>query len=359
MPKSERHNSNNGPLEARSTNAVDSSVFSDKRNVTVPIRVLWLPLLVETPGASLPWLGPAIRGMILQPLRDHFCLLSDRERDERQTTAATPNAVHYCRGCTRNATCAYGRAFEPDRLMIEGRSPKGMRDGLRGISLAPEFPTNLVAASGDGFLLRLLGIGAISSSMLDITAEAIDALGATKGLGPDNVKIRVDRARIQEEAWHINTRALPQTISCENVPFVRIVLETPLFLKSGPSNSNRRFTWKTNDAPTLASLLRESIRTVRRAVDEYNECGFEMTWDPRDLLTAAENITCESENWTSYEQSRTSSRQNARWIPSGWHGSVVYRDVPVMLLPWLVWGGRLGVGDSRNCGAGLWHVVLA
>lgn len=27
------------------------------------------------------------------------------------------------------------------------------------------------------------------------------------------------------------------------------------------------------------------------------------------------------------------------------------------LVPWLLWGGRLGVGEHRICGAGCWEVI--
>lgn len=325
--------------------------------------------------------------MVEPALGDRFCELSERERDQRRAALASPEAENYCQGCLKNATCAYGSVFEPDRQIIAGRVHNGMRDGLRGITLAPEFPLPTAANPGDRFLLRLLGIGSSSCAMLDMTTEAIDILGKSRGLGPNRVKFAIDHTSVNERTWQLDSHTLPRTVTGETVPWMRLDLETPVFIKkrkervrewqaplatpdsrgtvpgtalSGARRTSRRhFAGGPDEAPTLADFVRESIRTVRRALNEYNAAGVEMSFDPWQLLSAADSVRQEHGDWTIFKQSRISARQQARWEPSGWIGSGVYRDVPTALLPWLTWGGRLGIGDSRNCGAGLWHLVLA
>lgn len=322
----------------------------------LPVRVRWQPLQVLNSGQLVPWLGPALRGLVLQPMRDQLCQLNDQERQERRAALPRPDTENYCLGCMKNASCQYGRVFEPDRLIIAGRVSKGMREGLRGVSIAPAFPVRCDASRGDSFLLRLMGIGSISAPMMELTTEAIDALGSTVGLGPSHVKVRLLRAEAQVRTWQLDHRTLPRTVTRDTVPWLKIVLETPLFLK-GPSANGRRFTGRRQEPPTLAILLRESIRTVRRALDEYSNAQ-PMEFDPGELLQAAAATRQDQQDWEIFEQSRISARQQSRWQPSGWVGSVTYSDVPLALIPWLIWGGRLGIGDARNCGAGLWHTVL-
>jgi hypothetical protein len=39
-------------------------------------------------------------------------------------------------------------------------------------------------------------------------------------------------------------------------------------------------------------------------------------------------------------------------------GGGVYADVPLSLLPWMLWAGRLHAGGHRVAGAGGWRLVL-
>ncbi|MCY2963918.1 MAG: hypothetical protein NT069_09775 [Planctomycetota bacterium] len=39
-------------------------------------------------------------------------------------------------------------------------------------------------------------------------------------------------------------------------------------------------------------------------------------------------------------------------------GSLTLADVPMGLLPWLYWGGKLHVGDRHGAGAGGWSLTL-
>ena len=64
------------------------------------LQIEWL-----ASGPLVPWLGPAIRGIVAARLRDAVC-----------TWPAPLRATQwlYCRGCPSMAGCGYGRLFERD-----------------------------------------------------------------------------------------------------------------------------------------------------------------------------------------------------------------------------------------------------
>jgi hypothetical protein len=264
--------------------------------------------------------------------------------------------------------------FEPDRLIIDGFVRQGRRQGLRGITFAPEFPVREQATAGDHFALRVMGLGVVSMAMMPVALEAIRVLGSTVGLGPDHVRFALEESTAVWRTWGLHRETLPTQLGVGTVPWLRLNLETPLYLKQHSAlgecengqfggrprrpATKRRFTHTAADAPTLEGILRESIRTVRRAIAEFSDDGRTMEFDPGPLLDAAARVECLHRSWMTFRQSRLSARQDARWEPSGWHGQAIYRDVPLALLPWLTWAGHLGIGDSRNCGAGLWRLEL-
>jgi len=314
------------------------------------IEAVFVRCQFATPGKLKPWLGNAVRGMVLQRLRESYCLLSPEERAWRSSTTKNKEE-HYCTGCLRNAECLYGRVYEPDRQIIDGTVRKGMRQGLRGMTISTEYPLRGKATPGDEFVIKLLAIGEASRRLVRPTLEALAYEGRTSGLGPDHVRVAFENEDIFTHTWQLVADDLPTNLSKGKVPWLRINLESPLFLKDRGRSSMQR--------PELGMLLRESVRTVRRALSELVTPAIELDFDPRELFSACDTIYCEQEAFTQFRQSRTSARQNARWKTKGWTGWAIYRDVPLSVLPWLAWGGRMGVGDSRNCGAGLWHLVLA
>jgi hypothetical protein len=82
-----------------------------------------------------------------------------------------------------------------------------------------------------------------------------------------------------------------------------------------------------------------------------------MDW--MSMREQADQVQIGSNHLEQFHQHRTSGRQHSRWENIGLFGSITFLNVPLFALPWLQWAGRLGVGDSRNCGAGLWHMELA
>ena len=76
------------------------------------------------------------------------------------------------------------------------------------------------------------------------------------------------------------------------------------------------------------------------------------------MLERATAVSIANNHLEAFHQNRTSGRQHARWENVGLLGSITFLNVPLFAIPWLQWAGRLGVGDSRNCGAGLWQMEL-
>lgn len=326
----------------------------------LPISVYWLSLNFQSPGVLNPWVAPAIRGLILEPLRDSLCQLSEAERTLRRSETLDRSNKRYCQGCARNAECHYGRVFEPDLLMINGKVERGMREGLRGLSIAAGFPSKSDAVEGDGVIVRLLALGDVAAGLIFPVIEALQVCGTARGLGPDKVRFQIDFSGTYQDRWLLDPATLPGVPSLASVPWTELIVETPVFLKRQTKGRKKGRSFPKDEAPpSFSRLFSEALRTTTRALREYAGVRWLQSVDYHGLLRAAATVETGHENWHRFSQTRTSARQLARWKSSGWHGGAVYRNVPLALIPWLVWGGRIGVGDSRNCGGGLWHLRLA
>ena len=353
----------------------------------LPISTTWVRLRFLTKGHVNGWLGPAIRGLLLKPLRQRLCLLDERQQTERSEALNDPIQERYCLNCDRMAECSYGRIFEPDRLLISGRVHRGARDGLRGITIATQCYTepagpadaslltsatsehsssynSLEIQPGDELTVRLLQIG---PEAIDLGAEVLKVLqasGRTRGLGPDHVRFEIDRASTSQQTSDLSIDSLPLHALAGSVPSLKIHFDTPLFLKiktadeSNFGRTRRRFTDSSDSRPTISTVFRESLRTVRRAVNEYANDDWAVGTDMRFLLDSADDAKMVGSDLQPFTQPRSSARQERRWQLMGWRGSLTVADVPLHWLPYLQWAGRLGVGDSRNCGAGLWRLEL-
>ena len=137
------------------------------------------------------------------------------------------------------------------------------------------------------------------------------------------------------------------------LPWVRLELTSPLFLKEGALGQEGRPVRN----PGFGHLLRASLRVVGRAFAVFSEESLEEQVDFAGLKAAAERVSTETAAWETFHQSHHSRRGRSRYELAGLIGSAVFSDVPVQMLPWLVWGGRLGVGEHRVAGAGTWRLV--
>jgi hypothetical protein len=125
------------------------------------------------------------------------------------------------------------------------------------------------------------------------------------------------------------------------VPRLGIGLKTPLFLRTG-------------GPPGLADLTRSALGVVS---DLFRMYGEELTADHRALRDSALLARRVDHCFAPFSQGRRSAR-SGRYEAEGVEGGGVWSGVPLSLVPWLVWGGRLGVGEHRVAGPGAWRVVL-
>ena len=227
---------------------------------------------------------------------------------------------------------------------------------------------------GTSLVARVLSIGQAAIGLAPTVIDALDELGRNTGLGNlQPVRVAVDPSQGATIEWSLSGAHLPTKLCGGSVPWLRIILESPLSLKrrrrenragerprSEPRDSGRRtFAHHNSDQPTFSDFLGDSVRTVRRAITEYADPDFLREPHLGDFVNGANGVASESAALSFFQQNRVSRRQGSHRKQSGWTGSITFRDVPLAYIPWLIWGGRLGIGDSRNCGAGLWHVVLA
>lgn len=74
------------------------------------------------------------------------------------------------------------------------------------------------------------------------------------------------------------------------------------------------------------------------------------------MKATAESVPTVRAEFTEFQQGRFSNRTKERYDVAGVVGWAEYGPVPVSLLPWVEWAGRLRVGTHRVAGAGGWQV---
>lgn len=374
---------------------------------SLPLREVFLALRTLNDGLLVPWIAPALRGLVLQPLRDHFCSLNGGRELARssaglanwQQRTSTQSAQHreshtrhYCVGCVKNARCAYGRVFEPDLNTIDADLiQRGDTQGVRGLSIAtamlssepisdaepfadsrlPSRPSctfrkstrgaqvHQVCAPADTRLMaRLFAIGQESIDLIPIVIEAIDAFGQSQGIGYQApVHCAVEYARIESHDSFLDPNSLSLNTDGGTLPNVTIALESPLLLK-GCFEGGRLV------PPGFHDLFSNSVRILIRAIREFHHSDFLAEASLSDFFTPSRQIATSQHALIPFCQPSLSHRgpvgrngYRERDL-RGWLGSITFENVPASYLPWLHHAGRLGIGSDRNRGAGLWRVVL-
>lgn len=301
-------------------------------------------------GRLRPWLGPAIRGALAWAVKEAVCRWPPLERDDRYKT---------CRGCQYLGDCAYGSTFEAEGTLSEG-APSGMADGQRAITIRPPFPVPEYGRLGDRLTLCATFLGERAAAAAEVINRALLESDRAFELGMDRVGFRLSAYLTEKDApgalQQIEPEHLPASPEdCRGyVPAVRLDLITPLFLKEEPVEGGKaRAVLK----PTLGQLVRGCLRTVGRAFAAFGK-GLDGRVDFAGLKKSAEAVPTQAAFWQPFRQRHHSTRQRQRYDLVGVTGGAVFGRVPLCLLPWLVWGGRLGIGEHRVTGAGCWEVTL-
>ena len=299
------------------------------------VRRLRLRLRLRNEGRLLPWLGMALRGLTAQHFKDSVCV---HPPDVRQTL------WRRCHGCPEMAACPYGPLYEPD-LPPDRQARKGCESVIRPLALAPFFPIAGHAVGGREVPVSLTVVGE-QGGRVEALLEALREAGASSGLGEG---VRFDLLRDEEERGELRPCDLPATADALPgvLPRVGVGLTAPLFLKAGGR--------VLREPPELADIVRSAVGAVLDLMAMYGEA---VRVDIRGLVDAARGGRLVDHCFEPFEQGRQATRSERSYEMYGIQGGGVWEDVPMALLPWLVWGGRLHVGEYRVAGAGGWRIVL-
>lgn len=374
------------------------------------VQSVFLELRTLNNGLLLPWIAPAIRGLVLKPLRDHVCKeMGGRELiragladwREQPTTSelfeSEEKNRHYCAGCRKNISCSYGRLFEPDLNIIDPNLiQRGDSQGLRGISIASAMlaaeerdDTNserktdrssksiqnyqLQAPAGTSLSVRLLAIGQ-AIEFLPTVVQAIDGFGRLQGIGYQSpVHFMVDNSQTVTESRTISPESLAIETSGGLIPEVTIEFLSPLLIKNCLDRGRLI-------QPSFHDLFSNSVRIVIRAIREFANREYLLDAQFGDFFNASQEIQSNQQRLIPFQQPsishrhgtaspQTATRQTASTrsgnLPNyserplrGWLGSLTFSNVPASYLPWLIHAGHLGIGSDRNRGAGLWRVMV-
>lgn len=352
------------------------------QDVHIPIEASLLKLTFQTGGQLNGFLGPALRGGVLKTLRNQECRIpflpansAEMLRNVERSTKGI-DLSKYCLGCPLNNDCRYGRAVEPDNLIRFGTVPNGMRGGIRLMTYAVDSGMEAQAVEGEMATLRLLAIGEDAICMSDSVVDLVSRLGRGNGLGKDHVQFETHASGMSRDQWVLSSGSLSREVSGATIPLLEIHLGSPLAAQGASEEEERPI-------QTLLDFLKPAMATVRRVVREAgNDLSLLNDVNYSEFQRVAEQIRCESSTLAWHKQPRSSERRPKRaskqassqpnrgtkpeekgqvshdlWL-DGWVGSVQFRNVPESFLSWLSWAGRLGVGKNRDCGSGIWCLML-
>ncbi|MGQ9576973.1 MAG: hypothetical protein ACUVUC_16850 [Thermoguttaceae bacterium] len=301
-------------------------------------------------GRLVPWLGPAIRGTLAWAVKDAACCWPLPQRDGQYKT---------CRGCPHLQACPYGATFEAEPPAGQS-APSGMADSQRAVTIRPPFPAPQQGRPGDRLALCLTFLGPRAAAAAEPIGEILAEPGRALALGSDRVTFRLAPHPAEKDApgamHQIEPEDLPSSpqASAGRLPAVRVDLTTPLFLKEQADRGQKAHAVL---EPTFGQLVRASLRAVGRAFAAFGGGGLEGRVDFAGLKTLAESIPTQAAFWQPFRQRHRSNRRDQSYDLVGVSGGAVFGPVPLCLVPWLLWGGRLGVGEHRICGAGCWQVT--
>lgn len=290
------------------------------------------------PGQLLPWMGPALRGLLARPFKESVCIHSRAQQQTRW---------RYCTGCPHVARCPYGQTFEPDPPA--GTAPfSGQEMAARPVVLSLPFPLPPQVRPGDAYPVTLTMIGSASQAHRQRVWDALADAGGDprRGFDPERTTFTLDRSSVQDCRELI---ALPAVVGSEMVDHVRVDLTTPLFLRAIQGERRRHLV-----APTLADLLRATLRILGTLCKLYAR---PLEADFPGLKAAAYKVPCLTSAFRPFHQPHWSNRSRTARPLHGVIGHGVYGPLPRSLVDWLRWGGRVHVGTDRVAGAGGWRVA--
>jgi len=310
----------------------------------LPVAIATWPICLKQTAGVSDWLGTAIRGALTLPLRKKMCLLGVDGLGPTQHPNDPRPDWRYCAGCNQMNACQFGRVFEPDLRQLNREHHKGNHQGLRLLTFASVKPT--IDSPSIEQTVRVAAVGEHAIGMFDDIDFLLRLLGRS-GIGPDHVPFSTGKKRIDFLELDVSEFSLPLKTKCRSVTDIELTTQSPLLAQKSWLRS----------PPSFSSLAMASIRTVSRAIREVGSQSLAGI-DFKLLKQYTELVAEVDAAWSKNDYRRSSNRQGTKWRMNGWIGSAHYKAVPDLLIPWLEWGGRLGIGDSRNCGAGIWQIQI-
>lgn len=292
-----------------------------------------LVLNFESSGELLPWIGPAIRGIVARRFKERVCSQPPAEQFHRW---------RYCHGCPEQSICGYGATYEAGDTNGDETS--------RPIVIAPMFPLPPRILPGSRLAVTITAIGATAASHLDELAAAICEAGKEPGLGPDKIQYKLLPSTVMPERHLLMARDFQSPGEVAERCDIRLQLTAPLFLRVRCGNRRSLI----DRPPGFDRLLAASVRTVRRLCQQTIP---DLPTLPEAVLQAARGARLHNAKAQRFLQSRSSNRSNQSWQLRGIIGEFTYTEVPRAVIPWLEVAGRLHVGGHRVAGAGGWHVT--
>lgn len=302
----------------------------------LPLQFHHLAIRFLEPGPLLPWIGPALRGLLAGGLKERVCAHPPAVRLERWEK---------CQGCPHQAECPYGVLLEPPAV----ESDTGGEATRRPLVIAPAWSPSPEARAGLEIPVSVVAAGEEAGSHVLGLLRAFEELGRTRGLGADGT--RFELVPLADPVFSLLDSALfpygPRSVET-TLPRLEVELVSPLFLREPLGRLNLRH-------PGLADLVRASARLLDDLF--WLHAGESLGPDIAALGAAAEEVSVGREDWEPFTQPHLSTRGRTRYPLRGVAGRAEYHGVPESLVPWLTWGGMLHAGSHRVAGAGGWRTT--
>ena len=307
------------------------------------------------------WLGPSIRGWLLAAMKgirrdangNNDRLPLDPEGMCRLAPMFEKASDAVCATCWMQSNCEFGKTFEgPLRAPVA--KGKTQIDPPKAASfLSPVLAGLDPDAERIHLSIAVQLLGRAAAEEAETVAERISNI-SHGFIGPHQARLWSDAMFIKHELVTTDGFIAPPSVDSPKVGSVDLVFESPLFVKKKHAldfDGERifRFLFCQSQA-VIASLL---CRRDHRATDF------------RGLASLADSVRNVSRDLSKMEQFRVSSRSSPGRSGRrrshqmvGWIGTLRFREVPACLLPWIRWGGVVGVGDHRTAGGGRWVTIV-
>lgn len=305
-------------------------------------------LRLTSAGRLLPWLGPALRGLIARRFKANVCEFPPIQQDITWIHCRQhepPREV-----CPHLRVCPYGQTLEAE----PGDASQvfsGQEDGIRPFVLMPEFPLPDRSQPGMQVTVRASFFGREAAQAIGPFWQAVAHAGRANALGDDGIGFTVEPNGTESWRWFDLPRdplAVSGSLSC-----LRVELTSPLYLRQGTTEGRRR-EMLTN--PTFGDLFRAGLRTLGGLARGY---GQPIDADFTALRQAAEQVPTLRSAWHRFSQGTWSNRRQQYMEPRGVIGTADFGPVPGALVRWMLAAGLAHVGLHRVTGAGGWRILAA